>query len=347
MVIGPFVDGSLNRQSSIVNRQSEVLVTGATGFVGGNLVEALLKKGYSVACLARSTSDTRYLRNMPVRLIAGDLENSAKWKDAIGGIETVFHCAALIKAANREEFFRANQLGTRRLLEALSEGNPSLRHFIHLSSLAAAGPSSPDRRLLETDKPNPISWYGESKLESEHEVLKYTDSFRVAILRPSTVYGPRDRGTLLLFRMVKMGCLCTPGRFRRRFSLIHVNDLTDAIIRAAETDIPSGEVFFVSRPESHTWDEVGRAIAEAFGKKYRRIAFPAAIARTAGSAGDLWSFLTGRPATVSSQKVKELLQASWTCDPSKASARLGFNPRIDLESGTSSTVRWYREHGWL
>jgi len=344
----PIENDLQNRQSSIVNRKfPEVLVTGATGFVGGNLVETLLKRGYSVACLVRSTSDTRSLRNLPVRLIAGDLGNSAKLKEDIHGIEAVFHCAGLIKAANREEFFRANQLGTRRLLEALSEGSPSLKQFIHVSSLAAAGPSSADRRLVETDQPNPISWYGESKLESEREVLKYEGSFRVTILRPSAVYGPRDRGTLLIFRMVKLGCLCTPGRFTRRFSLIHVNDLTDAITRAAETEIPSGEVFFVSRPESHTWDEVGQAVAQALGKKYRRIAFPAALAHTAGSAGDFWSLLTGRPATVSSQKVKELLQPSWTCDPSKASAYLGFNPGIDLESGIRSTVRWYREHAWL
>jgi nucleoside-diphosphate-sugar epimerase len=326
---------------------SKVLVTGATGFVGSNLVEALLRDGFSVTCLVRNTSDTRTLRQLPVQLAVGDLENPGSLRTSISGIHTVYHVAGAIKAANREQYLRVNQEGTRRLLEIMAEVNPDLSRFIHVSSLAAAGPSPDDRGLREEETPNPISWYGESKLRSEQEVLKYADAFRVTILRPSAVYGPRDRETLMIFRMIRQGCLFTPGRFIRHFSLIHVDDLVDALVHAGKQDTRSGGVFFISRPESYTWEQVGRAIASELGKKYRCVAFPQSIALAAGLAGDLWAKLSNRAATINSQKVKELLQPSWICNTSNARSKLEFIPKTDLETGIRKTVRWYQAEGWL
>lgn len=326
---------------------SNVLVTGATGFVGGRLVEKLVHEGYSVTCLVRESSDTRMLQGMAVRMVTGDLEENKALQEAVRGIHTVYHVAGAIKAANREQYFRVNQTGTRRLLQALADSNSGASRFIHVSSLAAAGPSTADRGLKEGEEPNPISWYGESKLGSEEEALKFADRFQVTILRPSAVYGPGDRETLIVFRMIKTGCLITPGRVIRRFSLVHVDDLVSALIRAGTQDTRSGEVFNVSRPESYTWIQVGQTIARSLNKQYRSIAFPTGIAVAAGVAGDLWCFLTGRPATISSQKIKELLQPSWICDTSKAAVGLGFVPSISLSEGISGTVRWYMEHGWL
>lgn len=325
----------------------KVLVTGATGFVGVNLVEALLRRGYSVTCLVRSTSDVHALRNRPIRLITGDLDDPAALREAVRAIHIVYHLAGLIKAADRASYFRINQAGTRHLLEALAEANPNLNRFVHVSSLAAAGPSTGAQGLTEKDPPNPISWYGESKLGSEREVLRYRDAYPVTILRPSAVYGPGDRETLLVFRMIQWGCLLTPGYYERRFSLIHVDDLAEAIILAGECSTPSGEIFFVSRPEAYTWGDVGRAIARAVGRRFRRVSFPRWMAVAAGYAGDLFAGISGRAATINSQKVRELLQSSWLCDSSKARSGLEFTPAIDLENGVLNTARWYRDHGWL
>jgi len=127
--------------------------------------------------------------------------------------------------------------------------------------LAAAGPSTPERPLNEEDAANPVSWYGESKLASENEALKYSDKFPITILRPSAVYGPGDKDIYLIFRMIQKGCMFTPGGLSSRFSLIHAHDLVEAFIKAGESNTASGEVFFVSRPEIHTWEEIGREIA--------------------------------------------------------------------------------------
>jgi dihydroflavonol-4-reductase len=328
-------------------QSGNVLVTGATGFIGCNLAGALVARGYSVSCLVRRSSDTTALRRLPVRLVTGGIDEPDALREAVQGMHTVYHLAGLTKASGREQYFHINQIGTRLLLEAIADVNPGLCRFVHMSSLAAAGPSTGRRGLVEGESANPISWYGESKLGSEEEVLSYSGRFSVAILRPSAVYGPGDRDILLVFQMIKRGCLFTPGRFVRRFSLIHVDDLVDATILAGKTDMDSGEIFFVSRPEIYEWEEVGRAIARALGVDYRHVAFPRWIAEALGVAGDLWSRATGRPIAINGQKVKELLQPAWICDTSKARARLGFNPKTDLDSGVRKTAKWYKSRGWL
>jgi nucleoside-diphosphate-sugar epimerase len=324
-----------------------VLVTGATGFVGSHLVEALLQKGHCVTCLVRNTAKAGALQKLPVQLVIGDLADPAAIRKAAGAVHTVYHVAAVLKAAGRDHYFEVNQLGTRRLLEILAEVNPCLNRFVHISSLAAVGPSVDGRGLTEEERPHPISWYGESKLESELEALRYARIFPVTILRPSAVYGPGDSETLLIFRMIKHGCLFTPGRFARRFSLIHVDDLVAAIIEAGKRSVPSGEIFFISRHEIYSWEDVGRSIARALGTRYRQIAIPLWMAVTAGSAGDLWARISGRPATINRQKVRELIEPFWLCDSSKARAMLGFSPTIDLDTGIRQTVRWYRDRRWL
>lgn len=326
---------------------NNILVTGATGFVGCNLVETLLQRGDRVTCLVRETSDTRFIRRQGIQLVIGDINDRASIRQAAAGIHVVYHLAGLIKAKGRKQYLKVNQAGTHLLLETLAEIAPNLKRFVHMSSLAAAGPSTTGLCLNEKDTPNPISWYGESKLLSEQAVLAFSNVFPVTILRPSAVYGPYDRETLLAFRMVKRGCLLTPGRLIRRFSLVHVHDLATACIQAGESETATGSVYFISRPEIYTWNAIGLEIARVLGKQYRQIAFPQWLAETVGRTGDLWTRLTGKAATLNSQKVKELLQEFWLCDSAKARAELNFSPAVDLARGINETVRWYQKQGWL
>jgi nucleoside-diphosphate-sugar epimerase len=262
-------------------------------------------------------------------------------------MDAIFHIAGAIKAASRQDFFEANQLGTRRLLQAVADVNPDLKRFVHMSSLAAAGPSKDGRKLREDESPHPISWYGESKLESEREVLEFAKTYPVTILRPSAVYGPRDMETLLIFRMIQRGCLFTPGTSSRKFSLIHVADLCEACIQAAENNTQSGEIFFISRPEVYRWEDVGDEISRSLKKSYIRVPFPKWIAKVAGAIGSQWSNWTGRAVTVNRQKILELLEPFWVCDPSKAMKIIGFSASIPLDRGIKDTVAWYQKIGFL
>jgi dihydroflavonol-4-reductase len=332
---------------SAKNNLKTTLVTGATGFVGINLVHALLEKGYKVACLVRNTSKAQILQNLPVQLLQGDLHDLSAIQTMGSSLHTVYHAAGAIKAPDRNRFFQINQAGTRNLLETLTKTNPGLNRFIYISSLAAAGPSAANHSRTEDETPSPISWYGESKLAAENEVLQFKNAFATTILRPSAVYGPYDKEIFLIFRMIKLGCLITPGRHVRQFSLIHVSDLVNAMIKAGESTGPTGGIYHISRPEMYLWEDVGRAIARELGKSFHRISLPEWMAQSAGIAGDFWTRLTKRTASINSQKVRELLEPSWLCDSSRAQEQLGFNPTIDLESGIRSTIRWYKNQGWL
>lgn len=332
---------------NLTDNSRTVLVTGATGFVGINLVHALLEKGYKVACLVRNRSNTRILQNLPVQLLQGDLHNLSAIQTLGASLHTVYHAAGAIKAPDRNRFFQINQAGTRNLLEILAKTNPGLNRFIYISSLAAAGPSAVNHLRTEDETSSPISWYGESKLAAENEVLQFKNRFATTILRPSAVYGPYDKEIFLIFRMIKFGGLITPGRHVRQFSLIHVSDLVNAMIKTGESTDPTGGIYHISRPEIYLWDDVGQAIARELGKSFHRISLPEWMAKSAGVAGDFWTRLTKRTASINSQKVRELLEPSWLCDSTRAQKQLGFNPTIDLESGIRSTIRWYKNQGWL
>ncbi|HSW38035.1 MAG TPA: NAD-dependent epimerase/dehydratase family protein [Acidobacteriota bacterium] len=323
------------------------LVTGATGFIGSHIVNELLCRGYSVTCLVRPSNTAKNLQKLPCRVVTGDLEDLSSLRGLGEPFHEVYHTAGAIKAATRDGFFAVNCKGTRRLLETIAETCPSLRRFVHISSLAAAGPGSDGNGLTEQETPNPVSWYGESKLAAEQEAMKFSTVFPVVILRPSAVYGPGDKETLLIFRMIARGVFITPGRAARHFSLIHVHDLVEAIMRAATAPVASGELINISGPEPYRWEDIGRMIAHTLGRKYRRLALPAWTAGAAGIAGDIRTRITGRPSSINSQKVKELLSSFWVCDVEKSRKLLDFSPRIDLEKGIRETAEWYRCNGWL
>ena len=165
----------------------QVLVTGSTGFIGSHLVEFLLRQGARVRCLVRSRSNLRYLKDLNVDLVTADLRNRGNWDQAIRGVDYIFHLAGVTAAATRRGYFEGNLLTTRRLVEScMHEGN-QLKRFIHISSVAAGGPSRDGRPVNENQIARPISSYGHSKLAAERLVLESRLPFPVTVIRPSIV----------------------------------------------------------------------------------------------------------------------------------------------------------------
>jgi nucleoside-diphosphate-sugar epimerase len=320
----------------------KALVTGATGFVGSHLVEGLIKKGYEVTCLVRKTSDTKWIEGFDLEVLQGDCLEEGSVRGAVKGADVVFHVAGVTKACSEREFFEVNVRGTENVLSAVAGENPGLRRFVHISSLAAVGPSRNGSPVDEQTPPNPVSSYGRSKLEAERAVLTRKGDIPVTVIRPPAVYGPRDRDLYVFYRMVKKGIF--PDWGRCCYSLLYIDDLVKGIMAAAEAPEAEGEVFFLS--EGHyTNEHIAGVISEAVGRKPVRLRVPRAMVSVMAVISERLG--RGRPGIINRDKARELTYPGWVCDSTKAGRKLGFSPKIKLNEGIKWTANWYRIHQWL
>ena len=324
-----------------------VLVTGGTGFVGSHLVERLLLNGYAVTCLVRDLRHLRWLEGRDVRLIQGDCTQPESLAAALQGVSLVFHCAGLTKAQNARDYYNVNQIGTKNLLEACVRHNPGIEKFILVSSQAAAGPSPDGRPVDDGNRPHPVSDYGRSKLLAEDEVRGYKDRLPVVILRPTTVYGPRDADLFELFRWASRGLTLEMTGGDRYLNFCYVEDLAAALLLSAEHKTESGSVYFVAESRSYSWSEFRELLLSTGGVKARTIKLPYWSAYLIGLVSEIGSLFTKRPALANRQKVREAAQRYWLCDVSKIENDLCFRAEYPLQKGLELTWKWYRKNRWL
>ncbi|MBI4496789.1 MAG: NAD-dependent epimerase/dehydratase family protein [Chloroflexi bacterium] len=321
------------------------LVTGATGFIGRHLVEALVRRGDRVVCLVRRTSRLDRLAALPVELVYGDITDPASLHAAVDSVEEVYHLAGLTTALRSQDFHRVNVTGTAALLEACRRtGGP--RRTVLVSSLAACGPSAPGQPLGEDDLPRPLSPYGRSKLAAEAVARAYSRYLPMTVVRPPVVYGPGDRQTLPFFRLVHRG---VRPLFRRdtQVSLIHVADLVAGLLLAAGRDAAIGQTYFLAGDETPTLEELTGLIALALGRRAVALRLPYHLVRAAARALEVSGRLTHRPPAFDRDKVRELYQPAWCCRSDRARRDLGFVPRFSVAEGLRQTALWYRRQGWL
>lgn len=326
---------------------TRVLITGGTGLVGSHLVELLLQKGYRVTCLVRDPRQLGWLRGMPVDLVQGDCLNQESLAPAMRDVSIVFHVAGLTKAKRVEDYYLVNHIGTRNTLDACARCNPCVTKFILISSLAAAGPSPDGIPVRNHDAPRPVSDYGRSKLLGEEEALLRKEAFPVVILRPSAVYGPRDRDLFELFRWASRGLTLEIAGGERYINPCYVENLAEAIVLAAERKCPSGSIYFIAEKKSYSWHEFRNALLAAGGIRAFNLKIPYAAARFIGLMSEVGSFFTGRPALANRQKILEAVQRYWVCDTIKTETELGFQHTSTLKEGLEKTWQWYRDNNWL
>lgn len=329
----------------------KALVTGASGFVGSTLCEELLKRGVETYALMRKTSSLANLGTASVKPVHGDLRSPEGLEKAVADADVIFHVAGVVAALSREDFFASNVQGTRNLLEAVSRRANKPKRFVYVSSLAAAGPSTPEREGCESDECRPVSDYGASKLGGECAVLEYKDRFDVTIVRPPAVYGPRDKGVMTFFQAIAKGVLPVLGMKKpdpRRYSFVHVDDLVQAIVLAGTVEgVKSGEIYYASGDGVYSWEEAMRLIAKGMNKKTVPVRLPIPVMKGAAAVCTAISKVSGNALPLSLDKIKEIEAAAWSCSNAKAKRELGFQPYWDLERGFAQTAKWYKENGWL
>jgi nucleoside-diphosphate-sugar epimerase len=325
------------------------LVTGATGFIGTTLVERLIARGHGVRALVRNPARAAEVRELGAETVRGDVGDPESLTRAVPDVDVVAHVAGLVKALTRDELFRVNAEGTRALAQAAARTGRA--RFVLVSSLAAAGPSRPGRPRTETDRPAPVSLYGQSKLAAEEAVRSLAKNLEASIIRPPIVYGPRDKEFLpSLFRLAKMGLVAKSGLQEKFYSLIHVEDLVDLIILAAERgsrvdEGGSSGVYFCSDGREYTWEELAAGALEALGKRGTVVPVPEVVTWLAAGVSSAAARLTGKPAILSLDKMMEIREAAWTCSPEKARQELGWSARTSFAEGMRGSVRWFRARG--
>jgi nucleoside-diphosphate-sugar epimerase len=319
----------------------KALVTGATGFIGSFLAEALVRKGYTVTCLVRKTSDLKWIRHLNMDILHADLADPNAYAGRLREFDHIFHVAGLTKADSEKAFFHANAECTRILAVAAAKENPGLKRFLLVSSLAAAGPSLDGVPLTEGAVPRPVSAYGRSKLAGESAAHSSAGSIPVTVVRPPAVFGPRDRDFFLVFKTAQKGVFPYWGKCS--YSLIYVEDLVRGLILAAERNEAAGKTYFLADSRIYSNDDIWQALSAAVGRNVVRLRLPRSVLPVLAAVIQKFQ----KKGIINADKMQEIRFPHWTCDPEKAGKELGFFTEMTLGEGFSKTLDWYRKEKWL
>ena len=323
------------------------VVTGGAGFVGSHLIEKLLDRGDEVVCIERPGANRGWIEGLDVAFHDCGLGETATLENLVCRADVVYHLAALTEARTPDDCYEVNTQGTANILKAAAGCSCSSPKVVFMSSLAAVGPAPAGGSLTADTPPRPLSHYGRSKLQAEAVIHAYADRVPAVICRFPAVYGPRDRVVLKLFSMVARGFALTIGPWDREVSIVHAADAVDGLIAAATTPNAVGSTYSLAYPKPITWGEFVMAIGHALGRKPLKLAVPVSAARPIALVAEAVAWLGHRAAVLNRDRVRELSQARWVCDPGSAMAEIGFQPRYSLETGVVETAVWLRRNQWI
>jgi dihydroflavonol-4-reductase len=334
----------------------KILITGATGFIGSFIVEEALRRGMETWAAVRSTSSREFLQDERIKFIELNLssEDDLKKQLASHRFDYVVHAAGLTKALHREDFFRVNTDGTRNLVRALLALDMPLERFVYMSSLSVYGAireQQPYQDIRESDVPHPNTAYGESKIAAEnflHEVCKTTGGrFPYVILRPTGVYGPREKDYFVMVKSIKQHSDFAVGFRRQDITFVYVKDVVQAVFLALDHG-KTGRAYFLSDGHVYQSATFSNLIHEQLGHPWWiRITAPIWLLRAITFCGDFIGRMTGRMIVLNNDKYNILRQRNWRCDISPAVEELGYSPEWNLKRGVAETVKWYKDNKWL
>lgn len=329
-----------------------ILVTGASGFLGGHLIEEMVSKGYDVIGMVRKSSYTGFLRSLGVELRMGDLTAPESLSQATEDIDVVIHLAAYYTFFGKKDLYRkVNVEGTRLLLEAALKNG--VGRFIYCSSTEAIGPVK-NPPAEEDSLQNPSYEYGRSKLEAEKVVRSYGGrGIEYSILRPSGIYGPRNVNDISYWFITAFAKNALPTRImvgdgKNLIQFAHVKDVVQGFLLVLEkSEVSKNQTYFISEDRAYTYLEVYRILAELCNRKPPRIHVPPILAKTFVMPVELFNRLRGKVDFTWRTSTVNDLTSNRAYSVSKAMRDLGFRPKYDLKTGLKETIEWYRENGYI
>lgn len=328
--------------------QGLIALTGATGFLGSHIADVLLSRGYSVRAAVRPTSNHRWIEGKEIETVAVDLSDAESCTGFLEGSRGLIHCAGAVSAASEEQYRLANVLTTENLLACAQNvwaGQTESPAFVFISSMAAHGPAGLDNPAVESNSPAPITAYGRSKLAAEDAVQKTDWNFRRTILRPPSLYGPRDPEFLPLFKAANMGITARLGRSMTGLSLVDGRDAASAAVALLECSQADGTYFVDDGHIGYDWTELAAVLSAVAGKKIRSIQVPLVLLKFAAAL--IGSRRSASSPILNADRIRDLETPGWVCDGSLLRQVTGWSPASNAAAGFADTMNFFKEQDWL
>jgi nucleoside-diphosphate-sugar epimerase len=331
-----------------------VLITGSSGFIGSFLVEEGLKRNYRVYAGIRKSSSKEYLKDPGINFIEFDFCETGRIRETLRELKArdirfdyIIHNAGLTKARKKEAYFNVNFLNTKNFIEALVAEDMVPVKFVFISSLAAYGPGDPVtmKPVMLSDSPMPIELYGKSKLEAENYITSLP-GFPWLIMRPTGVYGPREKDYYVFFKTMNNRLETYIGSAKQILTFIYVKDLVRVIFDAIESPFVQ-KAYFVADGKEYSTETFAAITKKHLGKTTFRITVPSGIVKQIAFSLEKICGIWGSIPTLNTDKYKVLSSTNWRCETGPLEKDLGFHAEYDLDKGVRETIDWYRQNGWL
>jgi nucleoside-diphosphate-sugar epimerase len=324
----------------------KILITGASGFLGYHLVQSALEMGLDVSAGIRNNSNTKHLQAFPVKYVYPDFDNIKSLENEFDKqqYDYIIHAAGITKAKKEEDFNNVNARYTYNIATAAAKMS-SLKKIVFISSLAAVGPlENMDGVITEHTTPQPVTGYGKSKLLAEQQLTAIDIPW--LILRPTAIYGPREKDIFILLRMIRNGIEPYIGNMPQQLSFIHVGDVADAAVNALFSR-QQKKIYNLADGNSYNRYELAGITKSVLKKRTIRFHLPIGFVRSLAGALETTYDVFNKVPALNKDKIQELTASNWNCSITKAAHELGFNPSYTLKEGLTQTLQWYKRHKWL
>ena len=337
----------------------KILITGASGFIGSFIVEEALRRGFETWAAVRGSSSRQFLTDERIHFIELNLSSEEQLCEQLKDhqFDYVVHAAGVTKCLNKADFHRINTEGTQHLVRAIIALKMPLRRFVYISSLSIMGAireQQPYTEICESDEARPNTAYGQSKLEAEQwlaSLLSRTGGggggFPYVILRPTGVYGPRERDYFMMAKSIQSHTDFAVGYKQQDITFVYVTDVVQAVFLAMEKG-QTGRKYFLSDGEVYQSSTFSNLIRKELGNPWWiRITAPIWVLRVVTFVGEYVGRLTGKVTALNNDKYNIMRQRNWRCDIEPARQELGYQPQVKLEEGVRRSIKWYKDNGWL
>jgi nucleoside-diphosphate-sugar epimerase len=325
--------------------KQRVLITGASGFVGFHLIEAALAHNLEVFAAIRKSSNVEHLQHLPIQYTYPDFRSIEALQKELEEkrYDFIIHAAGITKARTQQDYDAVNAGYTYNLFKAAQQAG-TIQKMVFLSSLAAVGPLNVKGLINETKNLEPVTAYGRSKRVAEQQIADL--DIPLITLRPTAVYGPREKDIFIILKSISRGLDPYIGRIDQQLSFVYVKDLANITVTALFSGVRKGS-YNISDGQSYNRYALADITKNVLGKKAWRFHLPMGLVKLLAVVLEKTYKFTNQTPALNKEKLNELAALNWCCSIDKAKTDLQYQPQYNLQKGLEETLQWYKQQGWL